>query len=597
MAEKLKMSVSELEEKYLSVIDTPDGKVDVLKMKDGCNFLDEQYRCTAIPAKPVLCDTYPIVFSLGKRSVRYEIDQRDCPMVHWKEYEKAVEAFATKGIQTLKEMKIPLPWLRMVALYDEFDVNYVEIDKNLAKSRGYETFYLEKILGYACNGYERKARRRGFKLLTVRFQNLGKKAVKRLDGLSAGHTGKIRKLASAYKEVININIKDTIAYLHSQKALPEILTEEVPDRYLAAINQGFRVLNLVEEVLQSFTRRLKLTRKYTKGRRPGKFEKQSVIAAIHPDFKVALRNDAPPVSFTEITNPNSKEFWEALVLLNETFLPNEMDAPQNYITRLKGLSGHKGKKFKLDVSGKLVTIWSKWVIVCARDEKGRFVGAADGALIVDGNISVFYFSHIAVAPGARVNGIGTALTAATLQAAEQAIPAARKALGINGKKPVNGRLLECELTEIEFADLTFSGTSTIKRMPFHGRLERKAIWPLRYAQPDTDYTLEGFDEKQWNSVPMFLAYRAFPMNSGSADKAVAAVGLMFDYFTHSMGIGAKWDKDFMLKGLETDGKPSLIPFPTRNPELGTFIKKTGTLDVLLKKYYPGHKFTRDYFYD
>jgi len=185
-----------------------------------------------------------------------------------------------------------------------------------------------------------------------------------------------------------------------------------------------------------------------------------------------------------------------------------------------------------------------------------------------------------------------------LQAADQAVAAGLKALGLAGKNPAaSGISLQCELTEIEFADLSFSGTSTIKRMPFHGRLQRQAIWPLRYAQPDTDYTLPEFDEKQWNSVPMFLAYRAFPHKSGSAENAISAADLMFDYFTHFMGTGAKWDKEYMLNGIINDGKPNLIPFPTRNPELETFIKQTGTLDTLLKQYYPNHKFTRDFFND
>jgi Fe-S-cluster containining protein len=59
MAEKLEMSVSVLEEKYLSRIDTPYGMVDVLKMKDGCNFLDEEYHCTAIRLNPYFATHTP----------------------------------------------------------------------------------------------------------------------------------------------------------------------------------------------------------------------------------------------------------------------------------------------------------------------------------------------------------------------------------------------------------------------------------------------------------------------------------------------------------------------------------------------------------
>jgi hypothetical protein len=64
-----------------------------------------------------------------------------------------------------------------------------------------------------------------------------------------------------------------------------------------------------------------------------------------------------------------------------------------------------------------------------------------------------------------------------------------------------------------------------------------------------------------------------------------------------MGTGAKWDKDYMLNGIKIDGKPNLIPFPPQKSEIRNFIDQTGTLDTLLKQFYPNHKFTRDFFND
>lgn len=595
MAEKLNLTVEALEENYLSRIDTPFGQVEVLKMKNNCNFLDGVYRCTAIPAKPVMCDTYPIVFYLTQRKVHFEIDRRDCPMVHWREYDRAVEVFATKGIQTMKEMKMPLSWWRVVALFDEFDVDYVAIEKKLATTAGYESFQLEKILGYACNGYEKKARRRGFILLTERIGMLKKRSLVQLERIAAGQPVKIAGLASAYARVIRRGCDESIAFLAEQKALPGMLSDADNSAYLNAVREGFRSLNLLEEASASFVRRLKRTRKYASGSVTGSRTRPSPIDNILDAFKVALRDDAPPMEFFELTGPDCREFWDSLVLLSGTFHPNEIDAPESYIHLMKGKRHAGGKIAERTMSGRQERFWSKWIMVCAKDARGRFMGAADGALIVAEGQSVFYFSHIAVDEKHRVNGIGSLLTAATLQAADNAIPSGWKALGIDGGKASgNGPRLNCELTEIEFPDLSFTGTSSIKRLPFHGRLERLAIWPFRYAQPDTDYTLPDFEEDKWNSVPMFLAYRSFPAGKGTVEQALAAADLMFDYFIVSMGHGAGWDKEYVQAGLQRDGMPRLLPFPHHRQEIANFIEKTGTLPVLLEKYYPGHRFTNDF---
>jgi uncharacterized protein len=305
MSKKLGIPIPVLEEKYLSSINTPSGTVDVLKMKDGCNFLDDQYRCTAIPAKPVNCDSYPIVFYLTKRTVKFEIDKHDCPMVHWREYDKAVEAFATKGIDIIKKLKVPFSWWKMVVLFDEFDVDYISIDKHLSKTGGYEEFYLEKILGYACNGYEKKARTRGLMLMIERFRKLLKTTDKQLNKIAAASPQRVLRLASAYKKVIHESSKSTISFLKSQKANSDILLNSDPERYLEVINQGFRSLKQLEEVSLSFPRRLKASRKYAHNN-PGFRLNTQRIQNFLPDFCVAFKEDFKSFSFYEINDVTSR---------------------------------------------------------------------------------------------------------------------------------------------------------------------------------------------------------------------------------------------------------------------------------------------------
>jgi Fe-S-cluster containining protein len=154
MADVLEFDLGEFENRFLDRLDTPFGSVDVLKLKDGCPFLDSGYHCTASKAKPVLCDSYPLVFSLRGRKVTFDLDRRDCPMVKWPEYRKAVEAFIEKGVPALKALRAPLSWWRMVALFDEFDFDYGKIETELRRQPGYQFFCLEDVLEFVCNGYE-----------------------------------------------------------------------------------------------------------------------------------------------------------------------------------------------------------------------------------------------------------------------------------------------------------------------------------------------------------------------------------------------------------------------------------------------------------
>jgi len=51
-----------------------------------------------------------------------------------------------------------------------FDFDCVRIEKELRTTSGYQTFMLEEVLAFACNGYEKSARIQARKLRKMRNQ-------------------------------------------------------------------------------------------------------------------------------------------------------------------------------------------------------------------------------------------------------------------------------------------------------------------------------------------------------------------------------------------------------------------------------------------
>ena len=177
LAAHLGISVAELRRSCLDVIDTPYGRVDVIKLQSRCPFLGADNRCSVIEAKPVLCDCYPIIVSRSRGRTRFAIDRRDCPMARWKRYEGCIEEFVSRGIPALRRLGLGPAWLAIVGLYDEFDFDYgrIEVELSLPSRRG--AVMLEELLAFACGGYEREARERGLRLLAARARlALGERA-------------------------------------------------------------------------------------------------------------------------------------------------------------------------------------------------------------------------------------------------------------------------------------------------------------------------------------------------------------------------------------------------------------------------------------
>jgi Fe-S-cluster containining protein len=593
MAETLSLELNELENKYLSLINTPYGKIDVLKMKNNCNFLDEEFRCTAIPAKPVLCDTYPIVFSISKGSVQFIIDRHDCPMVHWPEYAQAVEEFRTRGIAALRKIRVPLSWWKQVALFDEFDFDYVRIERELTRHAGYEEFCLEELLAYACNGYEEKARRRGMKLLELRFTLLLRKSIRKLSFGSSALSLRQKRLASAYKTLLKDHLHSSIVRLKEVgENDPGFFTGDA-SAYLETVREVFRISAGVQKSLKSFTSRIREVDACDRIKQDKALPKSEFISGIHEKFCTGIPAGPAAAHCYQVNNAASRDFWEAMYLLASNFWPNEIDSPLSSYSLMRQEWLKKGTLFsgKGDDGRKM---WSKWIIVIARDDDGRLLGAADGALIVHPNMTVFYASHIAVVRNLRNRGLGAVLSAVILQAAENNIGMGRDLLGISsGEVPGNYPLLNCEVSEVEFPDLSVAGEASLKRLTFHGRLNRQVLWPFRYAQPDTDYRHRAFEPGRWNSVPMFFSYRSFNPDLQQVSSAREAAGILYDYFAVWAPGGVEWDLRNIKKGLKSDGRPYLIPFPSRREEAADFLRTTGTLADNLRRYYPHHKFTND----
>lgn len=172
MAAGLNLSLAQLEAQYLDRLVTPRGTVDVLKLKPGCPFLDANYHCTLAEkrVKPVLCEIYPVVFSVEQiggtqhapqLEVTFDIDELDCPLMHrhyeWNghqidnpHYMNYRQYFKETGIELLQALDAPPEFYWIVAQYDEGNFDY----RRLAQCRQkpvneYDTFTLEDVL--ACD--------------------------------------------------------------------------------------------------------------------------------------------------------------------------------------------------------------------------------------------------------------------------------------------------------------------------------------------------------------------------------------------------------------------------------------------------------------
>lgn len=594
MARVLGLPLQELENKYLDRLDTGCGFVEVLKMKNGhgCPFLDAEFHCTAMPAKPVLCDMYPVVFEVEGARVKFSIDQHDCPMVHWPEYAACVQNFAINGIKAVRKLRAPVRWWRMVELYDQFDFDYAAIEKTLRGSTNYETYWLEDVLAFACNGYERRARLQGLSLLGDRVKESLHAGLKKIENTAAHADSFMRALARSYRHLMAQHAAEILRPIGAARRDKDLLNRNPAKQYRLLVAETKVIVDRIQNDAQSFQCRLRDVALHSRSSLKGKCEPSRVIEEISPVFGVGMnRRPAEALEAREVMSPRGRDATEGYALLSRCFAPDEIDSYVNVVQLLEQSRGNAGNAGHGDRG-----LWYRWVMAVLRNSGGRLVAAGDGAVIANRDTNVFYFSHVATAASLRSKGIGTLVSGYLVQAANDHLPEALQVLGRckwGGGSPGTA-LLRHELSEIEFPDSTDLGIASMRRLTYHGRAGRAALWPLRYAQPDTDYRLDHFDPARWNSVPMFLSYRCFG-GRPSVPAALDAGQLLFDFFADaaraSVADGIESDRAYLLK--HRDPRCRLVPFPTDPAAIGLFVKRTGLQAHLLKTYYAGHRYTKD----
>jgi Fe-S-cluster containining protein len=595
MASRIGIKIEVFESKYLSRLETPMGPVDVLKMKDGCPFLDNEYRCTVVEMKPILCDSYPIVFAVEGSEVRFEIDRSgDCPMVTWPEYRHVIRDFEDKGIPALKRLRVPQHFLQILYLFDAFDFDYVRIEKEMGRSQGYETFFLEELLGFACNGYEKRARKTGLKCLQQRIRKTTQQGVETLGEALKGLRGPARQIGLSYKAYLREQESMIRRSLQAASRDAELLSYPAATAYLKVVADVLGVCSkLTREAERLLIRLQETTKSFASGKKPpGDLIPSRKIGEIGPAGSAS--GAAAPLWTYDVLDERSSDFLEGYCLLARNFATDEIDSLTTDAQLIQRCRMDGGVIAGVPGKGSAERIWFRWIMVVARGAAGSIDAAGDGALIVGPAGNTFYASHIATRGDLRGGGIGGRFFESMFRVAEERVAEGERALGLPAKaRSQNRGRLHSIVTEVEFPDSGPAGESSLRRLTFHGRNGMKAVWPACYAQPDTNYLHKSFNPSLWNSVPMFLAYRFFSRGSDNPRQALLAARLLFDFFACTMGEGADWDRRHFDRCIASTPQPSLIPFPTCREDIPGFIEKTGWLSDILIKYYPLHRYTLD----
>jgi len=265
LAAHLGISLSELRRGFLDRIDTPYGSVDVIRLRYGCPFLDSEKRCTVLEAKPILCDCYPIIVMPSRGRPSFGVDRRDCPMTRWPRYRSCIEKFVANGIPALERLHLPPSWRTTVALYDEFDFDHERIERELKRSPGHEVVMLEELLVYACNGYERKARERGMRLLAIRIRGAlaSEVAAIRACGQPGGH--RMRGESASAISSLRLTGREMLRRIEASRRDRALLSESDGRRYRRLVLDAKAALHQIRNEAKTSVRRLKRASRKRRG--------------------------------------------------------------------------------------------------------------------------------------------------------------------------------------------------------------------------------------------------------------------------------------------------------------------------------------------
>lgn len=125
LARHFNLPVNIFADRYLDELITPMGTVDVLKLKDGCPFLDARFRCTIRDKKVVLCETYPVAFYVEHERPVFFID----PWCRLSRQQDVRDYFKNVAIPALVKLDVPVEWYKAVELFDECNFDYHRIEQ------------------------------------------------------------------------------------------------------------------------------------------------------------------------------------------------------------------------------------------------------------------------------------------------------------------------------------------------------------------------------------------------------------------------------------------------------------------------------------
>ncbi|MFX1399049.1 MAG: YkgJ family cysteine cluster protein [Promethearchaeota archaeon] len=584
---KMKISINELKDRYLDEINTPFGKVEVLKMVNGCPLLDENNNCSIKEIKPILCDTYPIIAKTSGDYITFEIDTNGCMMAKSGKYPTLINYFEEEGIRLLRNLDIPIDWWRIVELYDSFDFDYESIENQLRDNPNFQSFYIEELLGHTCNESIRDGRDTGLDLIKNRLKIEVDPIIEELSYKISKTKDLTQILIKSYRDNFK-DLKNTVLnIINEAKSNDQTYSEEERNLYMFYIRYILFIIKKIKNDYDTYKIRIKeferiennkiTDKRGLEDKNSQKFYSQKFID--HKKNEIAI-------DFFEITNGFSVDTLKGYIILSQNFGPEELDSP-NFISR----EINRGKaKIKLNGDNTEEIIFY-YIVLIVKDSKGETIGIADGTLITRKQLNVFFISHIAIIKKYRSLGIGAIVNDKILEIAKKYIKKLK-----NEEIPTNSNLIEglsCEISEVEFPSKINGDNSTIKRLKFHGKMKRFIFWPLLYAQPDTNYLLTEFRSENWNSVPMFLSFRTFDDQKCDLDMVLKIKDLLLDYFSKFDKEGSEWDRKYLNEGLKKFESPKKIFYPDNYENIKDFVEETGWAFEILLKYYPEHKYTLD----
>ena len=153
MAGVMGLSVAEFSDRFLDVIIMDDGKeLDVLRLIDGCPFLDKEsrngqppsYACTCKDFKVVLCDIYPIAFHVRDGKVQFVIDDW-CPLSDTLPFRRY---FWDVGVPAIERLPVPVEWYESVASYDHLYFDYKSLQESGRDPSKLHTYTFQELLAY-----------------------------------------------------------------------------------------------------------------------------------------------------------------------------------------------------------------------------------------------------------------------------------------------------------------------------------------------------------------------------------------------------------------------------------------------------------------